>query len=180
MAYYLTAADADFWDNHWRIHLPPETHKRTEQGNLGKFEHLFIHYLPRQGRILETGCGLGQYVLALRVRGYQAEGVDWSTETVRTVRELRPDLPIHVGDITNLDVPDGYYAAYVSLGVVEHHQQGPEPFLREAYRVLSDDGVMLISVPYFHPLRRIKTHLGLYRGRTDGLSFYQYAFMWKR
>jgi len=176
LVYYLYTADADFWDNHWRIHLSPEIYKRAEQGNLGRLEDPFTRYLPRQGRILEAGCGLGQYVLALRARGYEAEGVEWGTETVRTVRELWPDLPIRVGDVTNLDVPDGYYAAYISLGVVEHRQEGPEPFLHEAWRVLAPGGVVLISVPYLHPLRRLKARLGLYRGRTDGLEFYQYAF----
>lgn len=85
-------------------------------------------------------------------------------------------MPIRVGDVTQVDVPDGHYHGYISLGVVEHRQEGPEPFLQEAYRVLSDDGVMLISVPYFHPLRRVKARLGLYRGRVDGLAFCQYAF----
>lgn len=133
-------------------------------------------HLPRPGRILEAGCGLGQYVLALQARGYECEGVEWGEETVKAVRSIRPDLPIRVGDVTQLDVPAGYYQGYISLGVVEHRQAGPEPFLREAYRVLADDGVMLISVPYFHPLRGLKAQLGLYRGGVDGLSFYQYAF----
>ena len=115
-------------------------------------------------------------MLALRRRGYDAEGVEYAPETVRRVREFYPDLPVRVGDVTHLEVPDGYYAAYISLGVVEHRQAGPEPFLREAYRVLQPGGIMLISVPCFHVLRRLKARLGLYRGNPDGLEFYQQAF----
>lgn len=175
LAYYLRTADPQFWDLHWEVYFSPKVYRGAEQGDLGWFEEPFTHYLPRSGRILEAGCGLGPLVLALRVRGYECEGVEWSQETVGKVRAIRPDLPIRVGDVTSLDVPDGYYHGYISVGVVEHRREGPEPFLQEAYRVLSDDGVMLISVPYFHPLRRLKARLGLYRGRVEGLEFFQYA-----
>lgn len=176
LAYYMVTADAKFWDQHWQVYLSPEVYSGAAQGGLGLYEKPFTRYLPHCGRILEAGCGLGQNVLALRVRGYECEGVDWSVETIKAARAIRPDLPIYVGDVTQLNVPGGYYLGYISLGVVEHCQEGPEPFLQEAYRVLADDGVMLVSVPYFHPLRRVKARLGLYRGQVGDLAFYQYAF----
>ena len=42
--------------------------------------------------------------------------------------------------------------------------------------MLSDDGVMLVSVPYLNPLRTLKWRLGWYRASADVQSFYQYAF----
>lgn len=179
VVYYMEKADAQFWDRHWQRHLSPDVYRAAEQGDLGELWEPFTRYLPRQGRILEAGCGLGQRVLALRTLGYDVEGVEWAEATVQAVRSMRPDLPIRVGDVTRLDVPPGYYAAYISLGVVEHCADGPEPFLREAWRVLAPGGVILVSVPYFHVLRRLKAHLGCYNERTDGLEFYQYAFTQK-
>ena len=38
--------------------------------------------LPTTGRVLEAGCGLGQYVLLLRERGRVAVGADWSLEVL--------------------------------------------------------------------------------------------------
>jgi SAM-dependent methyltransferase len=176
LAYYLNAPNAGFWDQHWYHHFSPAIYQWAEQGALGWFKEPFTHYLPRNGRILEAGCGLGQYVLSLRVRGYDAEGVEWGTQTVESIRALYPDLPVRVGDVSRLEIPDHYYVGYISLGVAEHRQDGPEPLLEEAFRVLAPGGVALISVPYFHPLRRLKARLGLYRGQVDGLEFYQYAF----
>ena len=69
LIYYRSQADAVFWDAHWREHLSPELYVRAAQGHLDWFEQPFLHYLPRQGRIIEAGCGVGQYVLALRMRG---------------------------------------------------------------------------------------------------------------
>jgi SAM-dependent methyltransferase len=176
LVYYLSAADASFWEQHWQTYLSPERYTAADRGHLGWFEEPFTRYLPRQGRILEAGCGLGQYVLALRVRGYDVEGVEWASETVKAVRAIYPDLPIRVGDVARLEVPDGTYSGYISIGVAEHRREGPELFLQEAYRVLKHGGMALISVPYFHPLRRLKARLGLYRGRPDSMEFYQYAF----
>jgi SAM-dependent methyltransferase len=176
LAYYLAAANVEYWDRHWHQNPSPEIYQAAERGDLGKFHDIFTSYLPRKGRILEAGCGPGKYLLALWVLGYEVEGVEWGPETVRVVRGLYPDLPIRLGDVTSLEVPDGYYGGYISIGVVEHRREGPEPFLQEAYRVLRPGGVALISVPHFHPLRRLKAWLRLYRGRTDGLEFYQYAF----
>ncbi|MCK5513792.1 MAG: class I SAM-dependent methyltransferase [Deltaproteobacteria bacterium] len=176
LVYYRSQVNADFWDTHWEKNLSKEMYTGAERGHLGWFEETFTRYLPNDGLILEAGCGLGKYLLALRVRGYNAEGVDSGPETVKTVQTLYPDLPIRVGDVTRLEVPNDYYSGYISLGVMEHCRKGPEPFLKEAYRVLENDGVALISVPCFHPLRRLKAYLGFYDGQTDGLDFYQYAY----
>ena len=176
LAYYKKTADAVYWDNHWHDQDAAKIYQWAEKGELFQFEEPFITYLPKRGRILEAGCGLGQMVMALRIRGYDCEGVEWAAQTVTKTHQLYPDLPIWIGDVTRLAKPTGHYKGYISLGVVEHRQAGPEPFLREAYRVLTDDGALLLSVPHLHSLRRYKASWGLYQGRTEDRSFYQYAF----
>lgn len=175
LVYYREATGA-YWDDHWQVNPSLQAWTWAEEGRIGSFEDACIRHLPKEGRILDAGCGLGWGVLALRVRGYDVEGVEQSQKTVDTTRRFYPDLPIRAGDVIRLDVPDGHYRGYISLGVMEHLEGGPGPFLREAYRALSDDGVMLVSVPHFHALRRTKARLGLYRGRVEGLVFHQYAF----
>jgi len=176
LTYYFRAADAGYWEAHWRDVVSSEFYAGAARGELGLFEPIFPRYLPREGRVLEAGCGLGQYVLALRERGYDAEGIDWAADTVSEARRRYPDLPVQQGDATAIDVGDGYYAGYISLGVVEHRREGPQPFLEEAARVLRPGGVALIAVPQFHLLRRAKAALGAYRDDVAQASFYQYAF----
>jgi len=176
LAYYREKADAAFWDRHWSGMLSRGAYAEAEKGFLGWFEKPFAAYLPPTGKILEAGCGMGQHVVALRVRGYDAIGIEWAPKTVQAARSIFPTLPVEVGDVTALDVPDGQFAGYISLGVMEHRREGPEPFLREAFRVLAPGGIAMISVPHFHPLRRAKGLLGAYRGETADLEFYQYAY----
>lgn len=176
LAYYLEPATAEFWDHHWSGTLDRSSYAEAEAGQLAWFEEPFTRHLPASGTILEAGCGIGLYVVALRRRGYNVVGVEWATRTVERVRSIFPGIPVTSGDVTALDVPDGTYAGYVSLGVMEHRREGPEPFLREAFRVLAPGGIAMISVPHFHPLRRVKGFVGAYGGENDDLGFYQYAY----
>ncbi|MCG6873331.1 MAG: class I SAM-dependent methyltransferase [Gammaproteobacteria bacterium] len=176
LAYFLRGADAGYWEQHWEDVVSAEFYAGAENGRLGIFEKIFPRYLPRRGSILEAGCGLGQYVMALRARGYQAEGLDWAEKTVVEVHRRFPDLPVQCGDATRIPVADGQYAGYISLGVIEHSQEGPGAYLVEAHRVLAPGGVALVSVPCMHAVRRLKARLGCYRDIVAEADFYQYAF----
>ena len=175
LAYYGREADPGYWDSHWDKWLTEDTYKPYRKGYSGWLE-AGLPFLPKEGRIIEAGCGLGVYVVGLRALGYDCEGVEWGPKTVELAKKHCPDLPIRQGDVTKLDVSDGYYSGYISMGVVEHDYEGPKVFLAEAYRVLAPGGIGLISVPFFGPLRRLKARLGMYRADVSGLEFYQYAY----
>ena len=177
LAYYREKADSAYWDQLWNKKLRPDYYAKPPRQLLGYHSKYFLRYLPREGRILEAGCGLGKNVLGLRRLGYDCEGIDYASESIRIAGAACPDLPLRVGDVTNVDVPDGYYQAYISLGVVEHRKDGPEPFLKEAHRITADDGVLFVSVPYFNPLRRLKARMGSCPNIPEDLEFYQYAFV---
>ena len=169
-------ASPDYWADHWEKRINPGWSERACKGILSEYyEETFSKWLPREGRILEAGCGKGQVVIALRARGYEVEGIDFSPKTVEYVKSLVPEAPIHVGDVRNLNCPDARFRAYISLGVVEHFQEGPQGALAEAARVLQPDGIIIISVPRLNPLRRLKAAFGFYTGKNNG-DFYQYAF----
>lgn len=176
LAYYRQAASAQYWDDVWAGQQTKDMYAQAQKGELGYYEEIFPAYLPKQGKILEAGCGLGQFVIALRVRGYDAEGVDYGKQTVDFIKSQFPDLPVRLGDVTKLDMRDGAYQGYISLGVMEHRVEGPEPFLKEAQRILAPGGIALISVPYLNFLRRLKLKLGAFSGSQRGLDFYQYVY----
>ena len=138
---------------------------------------LIERHLPAGGRLLEAGCGLGQYVLLLRERGRVAVGADWSLEALRAGARL--GAPLAVMDLRALAVVTGGIAAYLSLGVVEHDPDGPDAILREAARVVPAGGTLLLSVPYWNGVRRLATpylRRQARRTREAGGQFYQYAF----
>lgn len=176
LVFYARRADFGFWEAQWERLASDAYYDDARRGRLGWLSPWVRDYLPREGRILEAGCGLGQHVVALRHLGYDAEGLDYAAETIGIAKRLVPELPVHAGDATCIDVPDGTYAGYISIGVVEHVPAGPEAFLAEALRVLRPGGIAIITVPQFNALRRLRGRLGAYREPVAGLEFYQYAF----
>ena len=176
LAWYRDDADETFWGRHWVETFNPEVFDLADKGWLGEMEGVFTRWLPRDGLILDAGCGYGARVVALTMRGWNVDGVDNAPEAVDLARQHRPAAAVQLGDVTRLGVPDGHYAGYVSLGVVEHSKEGPGPFLSEALRVLRPGGVAVISVPHFNLLRRIKARLKQFAKGPGKGRFYQYAF----
>jgi SAM-dependent methyltransferase len=176
LAYYETAPDSAFWDRLWATAESPEALAPFARGELYHFEAPFTAALPKDGRILEAGCGTGQWVVALRARGYRCFGIDFARDALQRARRRTPSLPLLVGDVGRMPLPASSIDAVISLGVVEHRQAGPEPWLDELRRIVRPGGRLLISVPYLNALRRRRARQGWYRDATDGLAFYQYAF----
>jgi SAM-dependent methyltransferase len=138
---------------------------------------LIERHLPATGRVLEAGCGLGQYVLLLRERGRAAVGADWSVDALRAA--ARAGAPVSAMDLRALAVATGAVAAYLSLGVVEHDPGGPDAILEEAARVVPPGGRLLLSVPYWNGARRLAAPYLRRQARLThaaGGQFYQYAF----
>jgi len=166
----------ELWSSHWdSLDLSYEFYKRYEGGYLGVYKGIFPKHLPRYGKIIEAGCGRAQYVIALRSLGYDCDGIDTAATTIEQISLSYPDLPVSLGDVLDLDYDTSSIAAYISLGVVEHFQDGPQQALDEAFRVLKPGGVGVIAVPINNSLRsRFAAE-----SRTDlveSARFYQYAF----
>jgi len=99
--------------------------------------------------------------------------IDFTPTNVKKINAIAPGLNAIKGDVFNLEFEDNYFGAYCSWGVVEHYEEGPQPIIKEAYRVLKTDGYLLVSVPFFNPVRS-KMHSGM--TSTGNGEFYQYAF----
>jgi len=175
LAYYSASAHADFWTEHWGGHSVPELLAVARRSPLTT---LIVNALPAGGVVLEAGCGLGQYVILLRERGWRAAGVDASLEALTACRRVAP-VPLAAADLRALAIRSGALGAYISLGVAEHDPDGPDAILAEARRVLAPGGTLVISVPYVNGLRRLGAPWLRRRARAvaaAGGAFYQYAF----
>jgi SAM-dependent methyltransferase len=148
---------------------------------------LFVKHLAPGSTMLEGGCGRGQYVAYYAARGVEVVGLDFAREWLTAIRKEGPALMLCAGDVAALPFRDGAFDLYYSGGVVEHFEQGAHHALAEARRVLKDNGILLISVPYYSPMRRalVLARRGEWRrvrgpeldnGAAAGRRFYQYAY----
>lgn len=140
------------WVDYWKRSSMEKNLKNCETDGLLP---VLLKYLPKGGRILEAGCGLGKWVVFLRRRGYNITGVDSYPKVVRQAKKFDKDLPIRVDNIAALSLPNNSIDGYLSFGVIEHFEEGPQKPLSEARRVLKRGGIAVIETPNDNPLRRL-------------------------
>ena len=151
----LTAADElaridAFWTSVWAdrdMQAQPAAREAIEASDEYRVIAPYLRQLPKGARILDGGCGMGQWCLYLDGRGFQPRGVDISAATINRLCEEFPDGDWAVEDINNLECADATYDAYLSWGTFEHFEAGLRPPIVEAFRVLKPGGYLFISVP---------------------------------
>lgn len=149
----------------------------------GEFIHdVFFKYLPRDGLILDAGCGVARWPIYLRQFGYKVFGIEFSHDACQIARENDATLDVLRGDIRHMPLPDHSVDAVLSLGVVEHDESGPMEALHETRRILKKGGLLVLAVPYNNPFRRLvfnpmMTYMTWKRRRAQWkLGFAEYRF----
>jgi ubiquinone/menaquinone biosynthesis C-methylase UbiE len=114
---------------------------------------LFLRLFHEKQPVLEAGCGSGRWCGWFDKHCIKCDGLDWSKEMCdRASREI-PQLKFIACDIKDAPFPDCSYAGIVALGSIEHTTEGPQRILKEFYRLLRQDGVAVITIPYGGRLR---------------------------
>src|SRR3990170_3759329 len=144
------------WEVYWKSTSPKQELKLVETDGL---RPIFETYLPIKGKILEAGCGLGKWIIHLTREGYNIQGIDANKYALEKLRESFPKARVKKGDVRQLPFEDEHFDTYLSLGVVEHFEEGPQKALQEAYRVLRGDGTAIVEVPFDSPLRKLTRFL---------------------
>ncbi|MHC4207119.1 MAG: class I SAM-dependent methyltransferase [Planctomycetota bacterium] len=93
-------------------------------------------------KILEIGCGTGNYVSALQRRvGCHCWGVDPAPEMIRHAMKQNSRVTFSVGSAENLGFRDEFFDFVFSVDVIHHVDKRAGYFL-EAYRVLRPPGLL--------------------------------------
>ena len=104
------------------------------------------------GRLLDIGCGGGQYLALARGLGWQACGLDPDPVAADHAR-TRSGAEVEVGTLQTTSYPPESFDTVVSLHSIEHAHD-PTEFLRLAYRLLKPGGVLYLQTPNFASLGR--------------------------
>jgi SAM-dependent methyltransferase len=108
-------------------------------------------------RLLDAGCGGGEYVRALCARGADAVGIECVDEKLAAARRLPPEIAgrIRRGDVEHTGLAAGCMDA-VLLNEVLEHVPDDVAALAEAYRVVRPGGHLLVVSP--NRLHPFETH----------------------
>ena len=107
--------------------------------------YLFQSFEFEEGmKMLEPGCGRGEFLNNFKDLGLDVVGVDISPEAVA----FENGLDVKLCDIENEKLPfnDNTFDVIYSKSFIEHLYY-PGKYLEEAYRVLKPNGILLTLVP---------------------------------
>lgn len=98
--------------------------------------------LKNKGAVLDVGCGSGRYLYCLKEKGWNVKGIDIAyTEYGSNIL----GLDIIQGEFTKTGFPDESFDAVTFWWALEH-MYDPPAVLKEAYRIIKKDGVLIIAV----------------------------------
>ncbi|MGE5221398.1 MAG: class I SAM-dependent methyltransferase [Omnitrophica WOR_2 bacterium] len=120
------------------------------------YAHLAVQFGPKQGRVLEIGCGLG-HLLGWLTGHYQVFGTDINTWALEQARDNVPGGQFICMSAEELGAfPDNTFQIVIAKHVVEHLPH-PQTAMTEMYRVLASGGSLLLATPNLDsPMRRLK------------------------
>ena len=165
----------EFWTHVWERQGGPQANP-VNLARKDEYRIIAPHLasLPEGARIMDAGCGLGEWVLALSKKGYDMVGMDISRRTVEHLQRISPGAGFVQGDIRNTHFPGSSFDAYYSWGVFEHFESGLQDCVREAFRVLKPGGMLFVSVPLDNLRHAVLGTFARFRPEGSRLRFYQW------
>jgi SAM-dependent methyltransferase len=130
------------------LHAGLESEVRGTRGEAQARWRVYLPLVPREGTVLDLGCGRGEWLELLRQEGITARGVDWNRLMVAECRERRLEVEQAEALEYLARTPDGSLGAVTVLRLVEHlplHQL--VRLLDEVARVLRLGGTAIFETP---------------------------------
>ncbi len=98
------------------------------------------------GRLLEVGCGEGDFLSEAESAGYEVLGVEYSEAACATANDRLKRGRVEQGELADAKLPESHFDVCVLNDVIEHVRD-PLAFLREVRRVLRPGGALFIATP---------------------------------
>jgi SAM-dependent methyltransferase len=138
-----------YWTKVWEQRkLSANIDKEVEDNEVYPIINKYIAGLPNKSRLLDGGCGMGEWVDYYTRRGKEVIGLDLSKDTVIRLKKHYNNCQFQHGDIRNTGFSDNSFDAMFSWGTFEHFEVGLGECFQEAARILKPGGLLFVSVPY--------------------------------
>lgn len=136
----------------------------------------FIGFLSPSARILDVGCGPGQYSLYFYKHGFEVIGVDFSEKMVSIAKTLCDKVEFYIQDMRNLSFRDNEFdALWVCSSFVHIPTEESMQVLKEFKRILREDGILFINAVIGDLPYRLETEQeigGSYKGNGRYFQWY--------
>ena len=123
--------------------------------------------VPAGAKVLDVGCGTGEFTAMLREMGYDACGTDLSDRAIAAARERVPQGDFRVGETREL-LPEFAGAAHaVWCSEVIEHVYDVYGFLAALHACLRPGGLLILTTPYHGVVKNLVIDLCGYSRHYD-------------
>ncbi len=123
------------------------------QGGEPYYQRVLALLKPKKGaRIIDLGYGRGFFLREAGRHGLKLHGLDFCEESKVQASKVLRNADLRVGDIHKIPFKDRYFDYVTCLGVIEH-LVNPAKGVKEAARVLKEEGIAVFTIPnsiYFY------------------------------
>jgi len=118
------------------------------QPKVQNYFQIGLSSLPGRSKILDIGCGEGDFIKYAADRGYQVWGTDFSEEMIALAKKNAPQAKFFAGTFEEFlrQHPQEKFNGAVIFEVLEHLSD-PLSTLREVKKILKPGGRVIVSVP---------------------------------
>ncbi len=127
--------------------------EEMRQFRSNQFKEFVKKYSLKNKKVIEIGCGKGEFVSLMRDAGTNAYGIEYSPESVEECRKSGLNVTKHYIEDSKERLPNSPYDCFFIMNFFEHLPD-PNSVLRALHNSLSDDGLGLIEVPNFDMIIR--------------------------
>ncbi|MBI2042163.1 MAG: class I SAM-dependent methyltransferase [Candidatus Nealsonbacteria bacterium] len=99
-------------------------------------------------KVLDIGCGNGRLLQIFQDIDIDYTGIDASKELIAEAQKYYPNARFHVYDALRMPLPTNYFDKVYAIAVLHHipSQELRIRFLKEAKRVLRQEGLLILTV----------------------------------
>ena len=101
---------------------------------------------PESGRLLEIGCGDGDFLVLAEADGWQVTGIEYSSAACEKTRKRLKNGEVLCGELQSARLPAASFDLCAISDVLEH-VRSPLDFLLEIHRVLKPGGILFVATP---------------------------------
>ena len=125
-----------------------DKYSRVREKDWKEMDFLFDKYLDPKDRVLDLGCGNGRFYDSFVGKEVEYFGVDPSLNLIDIAKKNHPQGNFQVASGDSLPFSGNYFDKVFSIAVLHHipSLDFRSQFLKEAKRVLKDDGYLILTV----------------------------------
>jgi len=148
---------SSFYEENYQLHEETEKaeFKYFSNGKIITHQDLRLNILnsiiklPERGKLLDIGCGKGNFLAAFgqKFSMWELNGIEKSKSAVSFAKKILPNANINEGFFNEQNYNEKF-DFIVAQGVLEHLED-PNQFLKSLTNVLKEDGILFFEVPNF-------------------------------